>query len=155
MRKYFLLSAVALLAATNVNAGITDAGKIDVSATITRVNTYSCTPLNFGNIAIANDTSGWVELQAHAPEDPLETSSSVISVEEYSLAYCLTNDENVYEDLTTWSVPSTVELSDGTDTLYATITVDTKYIGGRLEIDEYLDSADTFTGSFYITKVSE
>ena len=41
MRKYFLLSAVALMIATNVNAGI-GAGNMQVSAEITSIDSISC-----------------------------------------------------------------------------------------------------------------
>ncbi|MBE6450758.1 MAG: hypothetical protein E7016_02205 [Alphaproteobacteria bacterium] len=49
MRKYFLLSAVALLAATSANA-TTDYAEVTARATIEVAGTFSCTDLDFGTL---------------------------------------------------------------------------------------------------------
>ena len=54
MRKYFLLSAVALLAATSANA-TTDYAEITAKATIEVANKYTCSELNFGTIVLKQD----------------------------------------------------------------------------------------------------
>ena len=78
MRKYFLLSIVALLATSNVNA-TTDyfSGTVTASATVTRTTEISCTPLNFGTVYIQSGEYGWVKLNKM---DYTETSESVTKV---------------------------------------------------------------------------
>ncbi|MBE6450399.1 MAG: hypothetical protein E7016_00350 [Alphaproteobacteria bacterium] len=49
MRKYFLLSAVALLAATSANAG-TDYAEVTAKATIQVASKFTCSDLDFGTL---------------------------------------------------------------------------------------------------------
>ncbi|MBE6451546.1 MAG: hypothetical protein E7016_06250 [Alphaproteobacteria bacterium] len=76
MRKYFLTCAIALLATGNVNA-TTGEGQLQISATISRTNTVSCDPLNFGTIYIKNGEYGTVTVTG---PDMYTASDSVIKV---------------------------------------------------------------------------
>ncbi|MBQ8870899.1 MAG: hypothetical protein IJ019_05940 [Alphaproteobacteria bacterium] len=60
MRKYFLLSAVAILM-TNTATAETDYANVMVSATLTKASAITCSNLNFGNI-IYKDGTGAVTL---------------------------------------------------------------------------------------------
>jgi len=51
MRKYFLLSAIALLAATNVNA-TTDYAEVTARAKIEVANTFECDDVDWGTIVV-------------------------------------------------------------------------------------------------------
>ncbi|MBQ8870400.1 MAG: hypothetical protein IJ019_03390 [Alphaproteobacteria bacterium] len=51
MRKYFLLTAVALIAATTANA-TTDYAEVTAKATIEVAGTFSCSKINYGNIVV-------------------------------------------------------------------------------------------------------
>ncbi|MBQ2811392.1 MAG: hypothetical protein IJF12_04395 [Alphaproteobacteria bacterium] len=50
MRKYFLLSAVALLSASNVNA--TEFGEVSVSATVNVADTFECSEITWGSLTV-------------------------------------------------------------------------------------------------------
>ncbi|MBE6451738.1 MAG: hypothetical protein E7016_07250 [Alphaproteobacteria bacterium] len=58
MRKYFLLSAVALMTATNVNAA-TDYAEVTAKATIQKANLVTCDELNWGTITIKQDNAAF------------------------------------------------------------------------------------------------
>ena len=83
MRKYFLLSAVALLTATNVNA-TTDYANIVASANIEYSNEVSCTEMKFGNIVLKNNKEdAYVYLG-----NSVGTSANVLSVTGAQSAVC-------------------------------------------------------------------
>ncbi|MBQ8869822.1 MAG: DUF4402 domain-containing protein [Alphaproteobacteria bacterium] len=56
MRKYFLLSAIALLATSTANAD--NYAEIEMTAKITEADSITCSPLNFGHIVLDNKNDG-------------------------------------------------------------------------------------------------
>ena len=88
MRKYFLLSAIALLAASNTNAA-TDYANIELSAKVEYANTLTCTPLNLGTIVLSSNESG--EVSYFLPTDSIGPSGSVLSVTGASGGTCTSN----------------------------------------------------------------
>ena len=95
MRKYFLLSAVALLAATSANA-TTDYAEVTAKATIEVATKFSCDELNWGTIVVKQDNEEFLILQ-----DGSSTSDDLISISGNGLTSCS------YDDLSDVSFPET------------------------------------------------
>ena len=118
MRKYFLLSALALMTATNVNAA-EGAATIQVEARFIEPTTINCTALNFGTLKVkrgsvdatftmstageisVNSNSGWKLMQSQGAqagnctlnETPITTVGSASGK-----AY-LNDEETIYADM--------------------------------------------------------
>ncbi|MBE6450514.1 MAG: hypothetical protein E7016_00950 [Alphaproteobacteria bacterium] len=70
MRKYFLLSAVALLAATSANAK-TDYAEVTAKATIEVATKYGCDELNLGKIVVKKNNAEFTFSEADQSDDNL------------------------------------------------------------------------------------
>ncbi|MBE6451830.1 MAG: hypothetical protein E7016_07740 [Alphaproteobacteria bacterium] len=161
MRKYFLLSAAAILAANTANAA-TAAGvaTVQVSAEVTPVSTVSCTELKFGNILLESD---WTSFVIDTDRGcGAQCGTDVIDVIGHQNASCTFSTVNVddYNDATV-SVPSGVTLSGDNG---RTLTVGIEPFGGNEimgTIDEDVEVFDggpsgifgKYSGSFIATLV--
>ena len=149
MRKYFLLSAVALMVATTANA-TTDYAEVTAKATIEVAGTFSCSNLNFGTIVVKQnnaDTMVWADSYDGFEDEPLSTD--VISQTGVSTAYCSKLHDNDIHDV---SYPTTFSLTGGGSTLTATISYDSANgeFDGSLSIPAQVKAGE-YTGSFTVT----
>ena len=93
MRKYFLLTATALLSATNVMAESNAYSELSVNATIAHANEITCSDVNFGTIYLkANHGDLVVDL---VDDLVLESNSSdYVSSTDTASAYCELNEDS-------------------------------------------------------------
>ena len=157
MRKYFLLSAIALLAASNTNAA-TDYANIELTAKVEHANTLTCTPLNFGTIVLSSNEAG--EVQFNTYTESAGPSGSVLSVTGKSGGTCKSNIEL---ESAGWSYEienylSRIDDDIGADSLMLfaqpTILEDKKtlYLEGTLTVFEGFSDGD-YIGSMTLTYV--
>ena len=141
MRKYFLLSAAALLAASAANA-TTDYAEVTARATIEVAGTFSCSNMDFGTIVVKQNNE--ISVVSLPSQSFLQTTKigDIISVSDSTSSICDTN-ENI-------SVPPTVTLSNGTDTLSSTVFSSANIIYGSLSIPANVKAGE-YTGSFTAT----
>ncbi|MBQ8870269.1 MAG: hypothetical protein IJ019_02705 [Alphaproteobacteria bacterium] len=98
MRKYFLLSAVAFLSASNVMADNLSS-TVEVSAKIEYVTDMTCTPLNFGTIYLKSGNNvSTVDLNS------FDTTGNIVNVSGASIGKC--NFNPVYDDEGDVGVPN-------------------------------------------------
>ncbi|MBE6451182.1 MAG: hypothetical protein E7016_04375 [Alphaproteobacteria bacterium] len=155
MRKYFLLSAVALMVATNVNAATDYAtGTLETKANIIHHTKISCDALDFGTIAVPeNNGEGTIKL---LPEDggELYTTGDILHLNGAKLGHC---GGVVFEDGDNYINELTGDVSlrnpDTEDELILTTYYDASYtslyIGGILEIPANIEIGE-YTGSIEI-----
>ena len=153
MRKYFLLSAVALLVASNVNAENVS-GKIDLNAEIVHTTELTCTDWNLGTIYIPKGTSSaWGKLG-----NDFSITSGITQVSGYSAPQC---NNLPMDDSSTYFVPSDVYL-ENTEDEYSVIhlhNIDINLEGETFTADVgiYTDydeiSAGQYTGSFTFMRI--
>ncbi|MBE6451768.1 MAG: DUF4402 domain-containing protein [Alphaproteobacteria bacterium] len=146
MKKYFLISAVAILAATNVNAAQYQGyATLTAGAEIKRANEITCTVLNFGTIIVKEDEYGEVYWNS---DETIGYSGGVVSVDGAELAECsvpMGDDYTLTLDQSTLQFDEILVCSEDEKCLLAEIEavgVDGK-IGGFLHID-----SDTPAGSY-------
>ena len=147
MRKYFLLSTIALLAATNVNAAQYQGyATLTAGAEIQRANEITCTVLNFGTIILKEDEYGEVYWNS---DETIGYSGGVVSVDGAELAECSVpmdgGDWNLGLGQSALQFDEILVCSEDEKCMLAEIEsvgVDGK-IGGVLHID-----SDTPTGSY-------
>ncbi|MBQ2811499.1 MAG: hypothetical protein IJF12_04950 [Alphaproteobacteria bacterium] len=151
MRKYFLLSAVALLATTSANAA-TDYANMDISVNITYATKINCTQdLSFGQVVIDANATG--EQYVDMIEDGFisDKSSGVVSVENSHAGSC---DFNLPQNLN----GKTIELDGGVDgDLLPSVTLHAfdNYLSGRLNIPENYVSGGDYSATITIVKPNE
>ena len=147
MRKYFLLSAVALLTATTANA-TTDYAEVTARATIEVAGTLDCTDLDFGTIVVKqNNKDTYVDV------DPFSTGitfgTDIIKVTGSGMSYC-TSDNDYLDVLTTNEISLVSEETD--DVLTVQITNhDQTELSGYLSIPANVKAGE-YTGSFTVTQ---
>ena len=74
MRKYFLISDVALITETNVNASEPITGSMKVNVDIKNVTQLSCSDLNFGTVYLkANNQASTVKTDGTVTGDVIQT----------------------------------------------------------------------------------
>ncbi|MBE6451727.1 MAG: DUF4402 domain-containing protein [Alphaproteobacteria bacterium] len=153
MRKYFLLSFAALMAATSANA-TTDYAEVTAKATIEVAGTFSCDPIDFGTIVLKQGNG---EIILHGLDGAVEgDKASLLSPSEYQsfLAECsFVANENI--DQGNFNLPETIQLT-GEDpnnkismkntNAYPTSEGYT-YVTGSLYIPADAE-ADTYNGTF-------
>ncbi|MBQ8870397.1 MAG: DUF4402 domain-containing protein [Alphaproteobacteria bacterium] len=149
MRKYFLLSAVALIAATTANA-TTDYAEVTAKATIEVANKYDCGEVNWGTIVVKQNNSD-ILLQMDSDTGKVTSGSDdVISVTGASRAQCDNSETELYPE--GMNIPSITLRADGkTQTLTYAPDGYGDFIGGSLTIPAKIE-AGTYTGSFTITE---
>ncbi|MBQ2810623.1 MAG: hypothetical protein IJF12_00460 [Alphaproteobacteria bacterium] len=136
MRKYFLLSAAAILAANTANAATAGGtSTVQVSAEVTPVSTVSCTELKFGNILLKSDWTSFIINTENGCG--AQCGTDVLDVVGYENATCTFPNVDV-EDYaeTILSVPQVVRLSgDNGRTLTIALSIDENHIIGTIEAD--------------------
>ena len=105
MRKYFLLSAVALLATSTANA-TTDYAEVTAKATIEVAGTLSCTNMDFGNIVVKQGNS---EIVINYSSEELFTNSSDVIATEGETSFIACDGVDFYANEP--SYPSNVSLT--------------------------------------------
>ncbi|MBE6451291.1 MAG: hypothetical protein E7016_04935 [Alphaproteobacteria bacterium] len=162
MRKYFLLSAVAILAATNVNA-TTDYAEVTARATIEMANEVTCSEFNFGTFVIKKGNGEISFDSSQIGMDELSHLSgdinSLISHSGYTSAVCSLSDMDnaIIDGATTSTNYVTLKGKKSSKTLNAELksggympgSSDGVYFSGILTIPEDIE-ADEYTGSFTI-----
>ncbi|MBQ2811252.1 MAG: DUF4402 domain-containing protein [Alphaproteobacteria bacterium] len=159
MRKYFLLSAVALLATTTANAG-TDYAEVTAKATIEVAAQGSCSNLNFGTIVVkANNAESTVKItQLHADDTAtVTTTGDILSVSDAVASICdFEGDELMgIQDWDDLEIPSTVTLNGPSGNITATLEQAynpageeyLRLIGGTLTIPAKILAGD-YIGAF-------
>ncbi|MBE6450728.1 MAG: hypothetical protein E7016_02055 [Alphaproteobacteria bacterium] len=149
MRKYFLLSAVALLAATSANA-TTDYAEVTARATIEVAGKISCTDMNFGTIVVKKDNAESVVDMNYIFNDEsywdVSTQGDIISITGYDLTKC-ENGFLAMGDPYHPEFPSEITLSNGT----SKITVTDVYYDGEKVSSAKLHIPAKVTGGEYTT----
>jgi len=159
MRKYFLLSAVALMAATSANA-TTDYAEVTAKATIEVANTVSCTDLDFGTIVVksGNKDSSVIADGYLYGNDSLRFTGDILSVsgKGYSecnfiegSAYVMVSDSVTVQQSTILNDGKGNSMSltlgdDGSGRVYGTLlTVPAEVVAGE------------YTGTFSVTAIKQ
>ncbi|MBE6450481.1 MAG: hypothetical protein E7016_00775 [Alphaproteobacteria bacterium] len=97
MRKYFLLSAAALLAATSANA-TTDYAEVTAKATIEVAGTFECDDMDWGTIVVKQGNSD-IEIDGEIPiQEFVSSYDDLISVSGKSYTCCTASDGNTLWD---------------------------------------------------------
>ena len=156
MRKYFLISAVALMAATSANA-TTDYAEVTAKATIEVAGTISCTDLDFGTIVVKQNNADSIVntfVGTDENEDFISASSKtgdIISVSGASPAHCSYTDD--YHTSSGIDIPTSVTLSGSNGSMTATLKMSDEswfYIEGTLTIPAHVKAGE-YTGTFTVT----
>ncbi|MBE6451381.1 MAG: hypothetical protein E7016_05400 [Alphaproteobacteria bacterium] len=142
MRKYFLLSAVALLSISTANA-TTDYAEVTARATIEVAGTFECDDIDFGTIVVKQNNGGMVV------GDPLiegtigSASPDFISAtgSPYSFCTVLPQDTQEYRTL--------LKNSNG-DSLSLVTMVDNSSVYSELTIPAKVKAGE-YTGAFTVT----
>ncbi|MBQ8870910.1 MAG: DUF4402 domain-containing protein [Alphaproteobacteria bacterium] len=160
MRKYFLLGAVALLAASNANA-TTDYAEVTAKATIQVASSATCDILNFGTIVVKQgNEDSTVTLDSDDYSKPIITGD-ILSVSGANVPACSFGDGT--GELTGGnSLPTSLTLTG--DKTGETMTVTnfemydesdySYYILATLNIPAGV-AADVYTGSFTVYRAYE
>ncbi|MBE6451575.1 MAG: hypothetical protein E7016_06395 [Alphaproteobacteria bacterium] len=160
MRKYFLLSAVALMMATNVNAN-DSAVLVDVTGEIIIPTTIECGTMNFGKIYLKpNNVESTVRLLPTTSSDNVSAYGDVITVQGASGAECILSGIN--SDDYTVVYPEKVNLDGveggepGDEQAYVSgICYDNAYemMVGTLNIPSNLSQGGIISGSMSIAVI--
>ena len=147
MRKYFLLSAVALLA-TSTAFATTDYAEVTAKATIEVATKLDCGSINFGTIVVKQDNEPSTVTVGMYDDDSYTTTGDVLSVSgQNGGTNCWTTAGNF---------PTSVTISDeNSNTMQIDIKMNSSYntLGGTLHIPGNVN-AGTYEGSFTVTSVA-
>ncbi|MBE6450949.1 MAG: DUF4402 domain-containing protein [Alphaproteobacteria bacterium] len=153
MRKYFLLSAVAMLMATNANADAV-LGTFSATAQIERYNEITCTPLNFGTILYAANATDSVAITIDELNDIYINGDNVKQTGEHSRAECSVANLTMENSVTIIPNEEIFSLTD--DLALQDITFAQSdgllFIGGTLTIEPNVFSG-TYTGTVGFTAI--
>ncbi|MBQ2810604.1 MAG: DUF4402 domain-containing protein [Alphaproteobacteria bacterium] len=159
MRKYFLLSAVALLATSTANA-TTDYAEVTAKATIEVAGTLTCSNIDFGTIVVKqNNGDSTVIMEASSWDNTSEisTTGDILSVDGATSSVC---DEFPggyhFSDAVGVDYPSTIELfaAGKTKTLTLDLSDDDNWgMGGTLHIPSKIEAGD-YVGTFTLTVIT-
>ena len=140
MRKYFLLSAVAMLITTTANA-TTDYAEVTAKATIEVAGTFSCPEIDFGTIVVKQGNEEFVI------SDNTSESEDLISMSGYSnISVC--DNEQAIDNL-----ESSTELTSAEGnklSLNIVTNTDSEDIHTELTIPANVKPGE-YTGSFTVT----
>ncbi|MBE6450643.1 MAG: DUF4402 domain-containing protein [Alphaproteobacteria bacterium] len=145
MRKYFLLSAVALLATSTANAA-TRYAEVTAKAELVTANTFEkYSDLDFGVIAIkSNNKDSTVTISKNSV---VSHTGDVLSVDNATLA--------TFDDLNSMHFPETVTIKNGENTLSISLSDESTggfAIGGTLNIPANVP-VGVYTGSFTVIEL--
>ncbi|MBE6451472.1 MAG: DUF4402 domain-containing protein [Alphaproteobacteria bacterium] len=148
MRKYFLLSAVALLATSTANA-TTDYAEVTAKATIEVAGTFTCEDLDFGTIVVKQNNPAFTVSTGDGFEDL--DHNVVLSWDGGDGAECSFDVEGA----TYGTIPS-FKITNGTDTMDVNAYIGYNSAEGAASIDGTLSipanvKAGDYTGSFTVT----
>jgi len=157
MRKYFLLSAVAMLMTTTANA-TTDYAEVTAKATIQIANKMECTDLNFGTIVVKQNNAASkliFDYDAFANGE-FTATGDILSYTGMKHTHCLFSSENAEADIDSYerNIILTGENGGTMSVDIELLEADTNYadFGGTLNIPEKV-TAGTYTGSFGVSTV--
>jgi len=134
MRKYFLTTAATLMLTTNVNATTTEFAELEIHATIQEALQGSCTPLDFGIIALpsyAGDSTVTI-----IDNNNYETTGDVISVTGFKSAYC---SYKGYDDEDDYTFAGTAQWPDS-------VTLEGMESGKKLTVTNFMDNSSSHDG---------
>ncbi|MBQ2810533.1 MAG: DUF4402 domain-containing protein [Alphaproteobacteria bacterium] len=143
MRKYFLLSAVALLTATSANA-TTDYAEVTAKATIEVAGTFECSDIDFGTIVVKQGNE-----DIYLSSNGTSMSDDLISVSGDGNFSCSSSYLNLDNLLEIEDVSLTNESGDTLTLTNLALDVSLGYIGRDLIIPADVKAGD-YTGSFTI-----
>ncbi|MBQ2811199.1 MAG: DUF4402 domain-containing protein [Alphaproteobacteria bacterium] len=149
MRKYFLISAVALLAATNANAA-PDYAEVTAKATIEVAGTFECTDMDFGTIVVKQNNKETTLVENLSESKSMGYNvDDIISISGEGYSRCTTNSSilNVSEPNITLSNASNDKLSLSVEDVGG-------FLGGTLIIPANVKAGE-YTGSFTVTVTQE
>ena len=155
MRKYFLLSAAALMVATSANA-TTDYAEVTARATIEVAGTLDCTDMDFGTIVVKSGRTESTVVnmgpQMCASEAEYD-EKHVLSVSGEGCAAFCNSDGYMIGDEATFNVPASVKLTGTNGSLDVALTSDASgAVGGALTIPADVKAGD-YEGHFTVTTV--
>jgi len=143
MRKYFLLSAVALLATSTANAKTDYAGD-NARATIEVAGDLNCEDIDWGTIVVKRQNEAFT-----IDSSGKTNSSDLISISGRGDAECMGAEWDVY---TFSSVTDTKLTNENGDEITLTnITHDTAFVKANLNIPAHVQPGE-YTGSFTVTQ---
>ena len=147
MRKYFLLSAVALLAATTANA-TTDYAEVTAKATIEVAGTLECGDMNFGTIVVKSGRTESTTITMDENGASFD-ENHILSVTDDSISWC--TSDYIDAEGSSFFGDTTVTLTGDNGTLSVDI-IDYNYgdIYSKLTIPANV-KAGTYTGTFTVT----
>ncbi|MBE6451021.1 MAG: hypothetical protein E7016_03540 [Alphaproteobacteria bacterium] len=149
MRKYFLISAVALLSIGTANA-TTDYAEVTAKATIEVANEVDCGEVNWGTIVVKQNNSDILLQMNPYTGEVTSGSDDVISVTDSDSAVCSTMDGNFDWDGIS-ELPSVTLRAEGEiQTLTYVPVGDMTSLAGKLTIPANV-KAGTYTGSFTVS----
>ena len=156
MRKYFLLSAIALLATSTANAD--NYAEIEMTAKITEANSITCSPLNFGHIVLDNknvSNDGSIKILFDGFEITDHGSGKrIVAVNDSSAAICdISNGSTItFPDNAKITGPNVDLLVGDFQAYYDSEMGDVYRIGATLYIPGEMESlSGNYTGSFTVT----
>ncbi|MBQ8869967.1 MAG: hypothetical protein IJ019_01160 [Alphaproteobacteria bacterium] len=149
MRKYFLLSAAALMIATNANAG-TGYAEVTANATIEYVSQMECSDLSFGKILLINDGQP-ISLTRHSSEDANDQTPNILSVSGSGLASCTLQGATISD----FDIENKVELYLASGEILNLSIYRDEISGDTISFSSQLSSTDfpldgEYTGSFTV-----
>ena len=150
MRKYFLLSAVALMAATSANA-TTDYAEVTAKATIEVAGTFTCDNINWGTIVVKqNNKETYVDLNIETGAD---VGPDVLSYDSGNNSeggsWCDLSSDTHHEYDENIRLTSD-EGNTMTAMIYDAEVGSQRVLSGKLNIPANV-KAGTYTGSFIVT----
>ncbi|MBE6450510.1 MAG: hypothetical protein E7016_00930 [Alphaproteobacteria bacterium] len=147
MRKYFLISAVALLATSTANA-TTDYAEVTAKATIEVAGSLNCDDMDFGTIVVKqNNKAATIRLHLTNDFDPRVSydSDDILSVADINPANC----DNIVDR----NLPTAIPLTNGSGAKMLVTDfdiMDDAVICGTLNIPANVKAGE-YTGSFTAT----
>ena len=134
MRKYFLISAVALLAATSANA-TTDYAEVTARATIEVATTMDCTDVDFGTIVVKqNNAASTVTMDADMGK--VYGDGDILSIDSDETFFSCNNGDGMPITGIDLSFPSSIVLSNGN--------------GGEMTVDFSINGAESIDAVLHI-----
>ncbi|MBQ2810674.1 MAG: DUF4402 domain-containing protein [Alphaproteobacteria bacterium] len=150
MRKYFLLSAVALMITGTANA-TTDYAEVTAKATIEVAGTFTCSDMNFGTIVVKQGNSEIIIDGELAEVGNINDNDDLISISGVSMSTCSVSDNDDYVPMIKFSENLLTLTNDNGDEITVSgFTSNIQRIFGTLVIPSNVKAGD-YTGSFTVT----
>ena len=153
MRKYFLLSAVALMATTTANA-TTDYAEVTAKATIEVANTLNCAPNEFGWHIVVKQNNSDILITMNQ-SGIVSNSSDFISLSEIDGLNGATTTACFFVEGADINIPDTIALKNGTKEIVLTPVLlpmgNMLAIAGDISIPANITAGD-YIGTFTISQ---